>query len=288
MANPHEPFTSLGPIDWEDVPQDTLPEYLEDIFSEAQTVVDSIPSTHPSHDDASQHQASAGRARAQTDPAVLNAVPATAAHSPKPRARTPAAIAQSQKLQKEWKEVKVNPRENPHDVKVYKLGSKDGKGAWFARSSLHEGLSFEQWKDGLQREFMETMKVQGQPGSGSIRGIGADKRVENHDLHDAGHVQGKTPYSECQTGRMLTMRRCSVSAVGPVPGSDVPARLHHAPPHIRCSSADPRSFPPAAQTVHDRVQAVLARRVSSATGYHSRLVRIGRVHPGSPCRPCRR
>lgn len=200
MANHHEPFTSLGPIDWEDVPQDTLPEYLEDIFAEAQTVVDSIPSTHPSHDDSSQHhQAESGRPRAQTDSAVLNAVPATTTHTPKPRTRTPAAIAQSQKLQKEWKEVKVNPRENPHDVKVYKLGSKDGKGAWFARSSLHEGLSFEQWKDGLQREFMETMKVQGQPGSGSIRGIGADKRVENHDLHDAGHVQGKTVYSERQT-----------------------------------------------------------------------------------------
>lgn len=84
----------------------------------------------------------------------------------------------------------MNAKDNPLDVHVYKLGSKDGKGAWFARRSLHEGLSFDQWKDGMQREFVETMKVQGHPGSGSIRGIGADKRVENHEVPDCGHVQG--------------------------------------------------------------------------------------------------
>lgn len=193
MASHHEPFASLGPIDWEDVPQDTLPEYLDDIFSEAQTVIDSIPSAHPFNNDPAA-PASPGRARAKTDPAVLDTTTATTSSTntltSKARPRTPASAAQAQKLQKEWKEIKVNPRENPHDVKVYKLGAKDGRGAWFARSSLHEGLSFEHWKDGLQREFVETMKVQGQPGSGSIRGIGADKRVENHDLHHAGHVQG--------------------------------------------------------------------------------------------------
>lgn len=182
MPAHHEPFTSLGPIDWEDVPRDALPEYLADIFSEAQTVVDSVPSTHPAHDDSPQTVTTATAESTTTNENTLG--------GSKPRPKTPASAAQAQKLHKEWKEVKLNPKENPYDAKVYKLGSKDGRGAWFARTSLHEGLPFEQWKDGLQREFLETMKVQGGPGSGSIRGIGAEKRVENHDLQDAGHVQG--------------------------------------------------------------------------------------------------
>lgn len=74
---------------------------------------------------------------------------------------------------------------------VYKLAGKDGKGAWFARRSVHEGLGFEKWKKGLQREFPETMEVQGGPGEGNIRGIGAEKRVERHVVEGVGMAEGK-------------------------------------------------------------------------------------------------
>ena len=176
MGNSHEPFHALGPIDWSNVPQDDLAPFLDDIFAGAHTVIDSIPSSTPP-------SSTKGRARAKTESALPNG-PVTDPPD------DPIAAEQLHKLQQEWKEIKVNPRENPLGVRVYKLPSKDGKGAWFARRSVHEGLTFEQWRAGLDREFMETMAVQGGPGSGSIRGIGADKRVEDHIVKDAGHAQG--------------------------------------------------------------------------------------------------
>lgn len=184
MGNHHEPFAALGPVDWDDISKDDFKPYLDGIFTEAQTVVESIPS--PASNAQPQQKHEGGRPRAKTDSVVL---PNSSAAER--RRQSAGAIAQAQQLWSEWKEIKVNPRENPLGVKVYKLGSKDGRGAWFARRSVHEGLSFDQWKAGLDHEFIESMKVQGAPGSGSIRGIGADKRVENHDVPDAGHIQGE-------------------------------------------------------------------------------------------------
>jgi hypothetical protein len=260
MANHHEPFKVLGPIDWNDVPQDGLTNFLQDIFFEAQTVVDSIPST-----ESSNNSGSAGRARAKTDSAVLASItPTSSAHvgsQSKPaenlgvRHPTPASVAQAEKLQKEWKEVKINQKENPLNVQVHKLAAKDGKGAWFARRSLHDGLSFEQWRDALQKEFLESMKVQGQPGSGSIRGIGADKRVEDHTVQNTGHVQGLL-YNHSLHGDIgLTRHLNSFPALSPVPWPNITQGLHYPPSHSRDSSSRPDSgiISSAAQTVHYRV-----------------------------------
>ena len=156
--------------------------FLNDTFSQAQTVVDSIPGSPSPTQDA----ASTGRPRAKTDSAVR----ASDAAPPTPLNHDPAALQHIEKLRKDWKEVKVNAKENPHAMTVYKLSSKDGRGAWFARQSVHEGLSFDRWKAGLETEFKESMKVQGSPGSGNIRGIGADKRVENRMIDGAGRLQG--------------------------------------------------------------------------------------------------
>ena len=79
-------------------------------------------------------------------------------------------------------------------MNVYKLGAKDGKGAWFARRSVHEGLGFTKWKKALEREFPETMKVQGGPGEGNIRGIGGESRVEFMTVEEVGKMEGKTTY----------------------------------------------------------------------------------------------
>ncbi|EGX94402.1 hypothetical protein CCM_02673 [Cordyceps militaris CM01] len=179
MANSHAPLQSLAPVDWADLPQDDLAAYINDIFSQAMIVVESIPS--PS---SAAAPASSGRARAKTESAVLlNDVQRSRALR-QPAASLEAALA----LRKDWKETKVNPRDNPLNINVFKLSSKDGKGAWFARQSVHEGLSFDDWRVGLQREFAETLKVQGSPGTGNIRGIGADRHVEDQEIENAGHL----------------------------------------------------------------------------------------------------
>ena len=74
---------------------------------------------------------------------------------------------------------------------VYKLGGKDGNGAWFARRSVHEGLGFKKWKLALQREFPESLEVQGGPGEGNIRGIGGERRVERRAVEGVGTIEGR-------------------------------------------------------------------------------------------------
>lgn len=69
------------------------------------------------------------------------------------------------------------------------MAGNDGKGAWFARRSVHEGLGFARWKRGLEREFPETMKVQGGPGEGNIRGIGGERRLERREVQGTGRLE---------------------------------------------------------------------------------------------------
>lgn len=184
----HEPLGAMGPVEWEQVPQDDLNEFLADILSDTQTVVESIPGPAPK-----EASSSGGRARSKTESAASTSE-AKRALTLRQKAE---AISQSQNLQKEWKEIKVNAKENPLGINVYKLSAKDGRGAWFARRSVHEGLTFDDWKKGLSVEFAETMKVQGAPGSGNIRGIGADKRVEEKTIGEHGHLQGKPSRVTC-------------------------------------------------------------------------------------------
>ncbi|KAM4054759.1 hypothetical protein HRG_005582 [Hirsutella rhossiliensis] len=166
----HEPLKALGPADWATVPHDDLADFLRGVFARAQLVVDSVPSPTPTWTPAKETVL--GRARAKTDPAPARVTTSDAVN----------------RLRDEWKEVKVNARDNPLGIRVYKLAGKDGQGSWFARRSVHDRLSFDRWRSGLEREFPETMKVQGSPGSGNIRGIGADKMVEHQVVDDAGHL----------------------------------------------------------------------------------------------------
>jgi hypothetical protein len=175
MPSSHDEFKVLGPIDWESFTQEDPKTLMTDIFSDAHCLVDSIP---VSLEDESKKTA---RTRAATD-TDLPSLPS----------RTPKSTDRARELRKEWKEVKINARENPLSLNVYKLAAKDGRGAWFARRSIHEGLSFERWKTGMEREFAESLKVQGTPGSGKIRGLGADKRVVDQTVDGCGRIQGKS------------------------------------------------------------------------------------------------
>lgn len=83
-----------------------------------------------------------------------------------------------------------NAKENPLNIPIYKLSGKDGKGAWFARRSVHKGLPFSRWKSKMQVEMDETLRArqeelkQGRIPTTSIRGIGGDRRLEDIDIRD--------------------------------------------------------------------------------------------------------
>lgn len=181
MSALHSALQALSPISISSVP--TSPseteEYLNDIFSQARLIIDSIP---PPPADASL----AGvRSRADSDMSGGSEVSASAVRS---ELLDPANVI----FQKEWgRPIKLTPKENPLGMAVYKAAGKDGKGAWFARRSVHEGMGFKQWKMGLQREFPESLEVQGAPGEGNVRGIGGERRVQKVVENGMGMIEGK-------------------------------------------------------------------------------------------------
>jgi hypothetical protein len=186
MAALHEALKALGPADFSELPTDHLKPFLSEAFSKGQLIVDSVPIPIPSDD-----SSISGRFPASS----ASEISISSARSPPPPPDVEA-------LQKEWKPVKLKPAENPLGMSVYKLGAKDGKGAWFARRSVHEGLGFTKWKKGLEREFPETMKVQGGPGEGNIRGIGGERRVEYKNVDGVGKMEGA--FRSSHTGFGLT------------------------------------------------------------------------------------
>ena len=183
MAHLHEALKNLSPISFTDVPKDEeeLSNFLESIFSRSQLLIDSVPPppTDP---------LSSTRSRANTVTSIASDVSELSTSS----ARPGAPISEHAILQKEWgKPIKLAAKDNPMGIAVYKLSGKDGKGAWFARRSVHEGMGFSRWKAGMQKEFPESMRVQEGPGSGSIRGIGGERRVEDREIEGVGHMEGE-------------------------------------------------------------------------------------------------
>jgi hypothetical protein len=181
MAALHDALKTLGPADYSEVPIDDLKPFLSNAFSKGQLIVESVPIPTPSY----ESTASGGRSRSDTTASIASSASEISLSS----ARSSPPPADVEALQKEWKPVKLKPAENPLGMSVYKLGAKDGKGAWFARRSVHEGLGFTKWKKGLEKEFPETMKVQGGPGEGNIRGIGGERRVEYKTVDGVGKME---------------------------------------------------------------------------------------------------
>jgi len=193
----HEPFKALGPIEWSSVDSSGLASLLPATFASAQTLIDSIPL--PSAVTQAQRVAAGGgggrRARSHTESALGAPISLNRALAGSPSAHgspggAPAPSAEfSAALHKEWKECKINPRDNPLAINVHRLPAKDGRGAWFARRSIHEGIGFAKFRLGLEREFAETLKVQGGPGAGKVRGIGAEKRLEHEIAKGVGQAE---------------------------------------------------------------------------------------------------
>lgn len=206
----HEPFQALGPISWPtDLagrPDSDLQALMTSTFTNAQTLVDSIP-IPPSVAAATAKAAGAaqGRPRSATSSAI------TGRHQPDnsgflPIKLSAEAAETATKLRKEWKECKVsNTKENPLGINVYKLSAKDGKGAWFARRSVHKDVAFDKWRAGLEREFAESIKRYQEngtePGTGNIRGIGGEKRLERVSVGAGGGGGGAEGDSSGEQGQ---------------------------------------------------------------------------------------
>jgi hypothetical protein len=177
MAALHEALRALAPAEFSEVPSapEELDTYLAGIFDKTQLIIDTIPISSP--------DASSNRPRAHTTAAGSSSEMAAS------DARSEPPPPDRQALQKEWgKPLKLGAKENQMGVSVYKASGKDSRGAWFARRSVHEGLGFSRFKAAFEKEFPTSLAVQGAPGEGNIRGIGAETHIEDITAPSAGKV----------------------------------------------------------------------------------------------------
>ncbi|OAL30092.1 hypothetical protein AYO20_08895 [Fonsecaea nubica] len=180
MASLHDSLKALAPCKFADIPQthEELDPFLSDLFSRTQTIVESIPIPEP--DPTHRHRShTTGSITANNASEMFTS-----------SARSPPPAPEYAALQHEWgKPIKLAAKENPLGIAVYKLASKDGKGSWFARRSVHEGLGFNRFKRGFEREFPTSLAVQGKPGEGNVRGIGAETKVEEITVPNRGKIE---------------------------------------------------------------------------------------------------
>ncbi len=185
MAALHSALQVLSPTSFSSVPatEPEAKEYLKDIFAKARLIIDSVPP--PPADGALE----GARFRAISSASDASGSSEVSTSSVRSDPFDPENVT----FQKEWgKPIKLSTKENPMAMAVYKTAGKDGKGAWFARRSVHEGMGFKKWKMGLQKEFPESMAVRGGPGEGNIRGIGGERRVERIAVDGMGMIEGDT------------------------------------------------------------------------------------------------
>ncbi|KAK8221713.1 hypothetical protein IWX49DRAFT_430571 [Phyllosticta citricarpa] len=177
MATLHDALKCLRPKDFADVPLEDLGPWMSEVFADCEVAVNSVP--HPlggtDFTASKRSRNDANGATCATEMTVSDA-------------RPPPVDPSHEELKKSWgKPVKVN--DNPLGITVYKMAGADKRGSWFARKSIHEGLGFTKWKKAIQREFAESLAVEGGPGSGCVRGIGGDRRLEQRTVEGVGQME---------------------------------------------------------------------------------------------------
>jgi len=203
----HNALSNLSPLDESALPDpSSLAPFLESTFSNAAYIIDTlpIPPPPPAQKSTTSTPARSRSGTVSSDSSSSSSVKLTIL----PSSVRPPPPPNSSVFTKDWKEVKPGGA-NPHDIKVYKLASKDGNGAWFARRSVHEGIGFARFRKGLRREFEESlMRTKGVirgPSSGAseggengewegmvipygVRGIGAERRLERRVEKGLGRI----------------------------------------------------------------------------------------------------
>jgi hypothetical protein len=207
MSELHEALTCLRPKEFSDVPTDSLKSFLPEILANAELIANSVPPPPKG----SPYESSK-RTRTDPEPAT-NAAALTISE-----ARRPPPAKAHESLQKSWgKPVKLGAKEAATGMSVFKMAGSDRHGAWFSRTSVHEGLGFTKWKESMQKEFPESLEVQGGPGEGNVRGIGGDQRLEQIPVEGIGKLEGALAGSWTQCKHETDER--SVPAVRTVPGT---------------------------------------------------------------------
>jgi hypothetical protein len=177
----HSNLEALSARDYSEIPLDNLSEFLKDTFDAAETIINSIPPPPALKDDDINTQANP----IQKATKAIEVLPSNA--------RLHAVHPEHESLRSAWgKPIALKPKDNPSGLTMYKMAANDRNGAWFGRRSVHTGLPFDQWKAAMQSEFTESLTVQGGPGAGSIRGIGADRLLERKKVPGVGKLEGKS------------------------------------------------------------------------------------------------
>ncbi|KAF2788772.1 hypothetical protein K505DRAFT_285520 [Melanomma pulvis-pyrius CBS 109.77] len=170
---------ALRPKDFNEVPLDDLKAFLPDLFSKAELIANSVPPP-PNGTPYELSRRSRTDANGATSAADLTVS----------QVRRPPPLAEHCELQKAWgKPLKLSAKDNATGISVFKMAGHDRHGAWFARTSVHEGLGFSKWKRAMMREFPESLAVEGGPGVGNVRGIGGDKRLEDIAVEGVGKLE---------------------------------------------------------------------------------------------------
>lgn len=180
MSQLHKALECLRPKDFSNVPVDDLTTFLPDLFSKAELIANSVP---PPPNGTPYEQSSRTRADANGATSAADLTVSEVRRSPPSKEQA--------ELQKAWgKPLKLGAKETATGISVFKMAGHDRHGAWFARTSVHEGLGFSKWKRAMMREFPESLEVQGGPGEGNVRGIGGDKRLEDIYVEGIGKLEG--------------------------------------------------------------------------------------------------
>ncbi|PYH43227.1 uncharacterized protein BP01DRAFT_323748, partial [Aspergillus saccharolyticus JOP 1030-1] len=187
MADLQEALECLSPTTWDSIPSSdpaALRAYLNDLSTKARLIIESVP--EPPLD---EEPPSAPNNNSNPNH------PAAAALPPPPPSDP------SNPHHKEWsKPIKVSSaKENPLHIPIYKLPGSDGKGHWFGRRSVFEGLPFTKWHTKLSGEMGHTLRMnqqqiqKGRPPDQAVRGIGAERLVEDIEVksEDGERVLGR-------------------------------------------------------------------------------------------------
>ncbi|KAF2219788.1 hypothetical protein BDZ85DRAFT_186335, partial [Elsinoe ampelina] len=179
MSELHEALQYLRPTDFSDVPLDNLTEYLKSHLDAGELICNSVPEPNGGEPFESSQPL-------HSEPDIANSSKDISVS----KARAPTPHELHVKLQESWgKPVKISASTNPLDVKVYKMAAHDKFGAWFARRSVHEGISFSRMRKAMKWEFLESMAVQGGPGAGAVRGLAVDSRLEKKKVGQLGQME---------------------------------------------------------------------------------------------------
>lgn len=221
MSQLHRALEALRPKDFDQVPLDQLQTFLSEIFANAELIANSVPPPP----NGTPYESSR---RSRTDAASAT----SAAELTVSSVRRPPPSDEHAQLQKAWgKPLKMSAKEAATGISVYKMAGNDRHGAWFARSSVHEGLGFAKWKRAMVREFPESLAVEGGPGVGSVRGIGGDRRLEDITVDGLGKLAGASWRIGSSRGPQADQTQCtSCRRNSPVPPPLASSSPYSSPP----------------------------------------------------------